>query len=158
MITTDPNHPDLKRGVDTEKVPQNKAYLVLSEEERAKGFIRPLRCSYVHKGRLYDKGLELLKVPETINGKTYHAIATVLANEDGSRKGGSYLTKDEVDQYNQNSGYVGGCGTLTTMAKPIAETYARDPNFYGATYCCGCQRHIGVHEFVWDGTNELVGS
>jgi hypothetical protein len=25
------------------------------------------------------------------------------------------------------------CGTLTTMAERLAETYARDPKFYGAT-------------------------
>ncbi len=37
-LTDDPNHPDLgKRGPDG----QNEAYLVLSEEERAQGFIRP---------------------------------------------------------------------------------------------------------------------
>ena len=50
------------------------------------------------------------------------------------------------------------CGTVTTMGQTIAETYARDPGFYGATFCCGCERHLPVSEFVWDGTNELVGS
>jgi len=27
---------------------QNEVYIVLSEEERAKGFVRPVRCRYVH--------------------------------------------------------------------------------------------------------------
>jgi hypothetical protein len=44
-LTDDPTHPDL--GVPGEGG-QNKMYLVLSEEERAKGFVRPLRRSYVH--------------------------------------------------------------------------------------------------------------
>ncbi len=44
------------------------------------------------------------------------------------------------------------CGTVTTMARAIAETYARDPRQYGATYCCGCQRHLPVGaggDFHW---------
>jgi hypothetical protein len=44
------------------------------------------------------------------------------------------------------------------MAQGIAETYARDPGFYGFTYCVGCGQHLPVAEFLWDGTNEKVGS
>lgn len=99
-LTTDPNDPDLTRGVDKEPIEQAKKYLVLSEEERAKGFVRPVRAEYVH-------------------------IV---------------------------------CGVRTRMGQAIAETYARDPNFYGATYCIGCRKHLPVSEFVWDGTNERVGS
>jgi hypothetical protein len=47
-LTTDPSDPELGRGVDNELVPQNKKYLVLSEEERAKRFVRPVRRTYVH--------------------------------------------------------------------------------------------------------------
>jgi hypothetical protein len=50
------------------------------------------------------------------------------------------------------------CGTNTRMSKEIAETYARDPKFYGSTYCLQCKKHLLVSEFVWEGTNELVGS
>lgn len=46
--TTDPNDPRLGHGPDNEPVPQNAAYLVLSEEERAKGFVRPYRDHYKH--------------------------------------------------------------------------------------------------------------
>jgi hypothetical protein len=49
--TTDPNDPRLVRGQDTEPRPQNEVYLVLSEEERAKGFVRPLRRAYKHVGK-----------------------------------------------------------------------------------------------------------
>jgi hypothetical protein len=51
------------------------------------------------------------------------------------------------------------CGTVTVMrSREICETYARDPKFYGATYCCGCGMHVPVSECLWDGTNEEVGS
>jgi hypothetical protein len=39
----------------------------------------------------------------------------------------------------------------------IAETFARDPKFYGATFCATCREHFAVCEFSWlDGTK--VGS
>lgn len=38
-----PDHRDFKKNG------QQKGYVVLSEEERAKGFIRPVRRTYVHK-------------------------------------------------------------------------------------------------------------
>jgi hypothetical protein len=79
---------------------QQKCYLVLSEEERAKGFIRPVRRSYTHKT----------------------------------------------------------CGVSTRMGLALCETYARQPSFYGATYCCGCGTHLPVEEFTWNEDGEVVGS
>ena len=92
--TSDPGDPRLGHGTDAEPVPMNEAYLVLSEEERAKGFTRPLRRSYTH--------------------------AT--------------------------------CGMVTTMGPALAETYATEPGFYGATYCAHCRMHRPVGEageFTW---------
>jgi hypothetical protein len=48
ICTTNPNHPGLRTGTDETPVPQNDAYLVLSQEEIAKGFVRPLRDIYRH--------------------------------------------------------------------------------------------------------------
>ncbi len=93
-LTTDPNHPDLQRGPaggETEPRPQNKVYLVLSEEERSKGFLKPVRNSYVH-----------LK-----------------------------------------------CNVTTSMGNALSETYARDPWFYGLTFCAGCLLHRPLAEFEW---------
>ena len=98
--TTDPTDPRLGRGVDDEPRPQQETYLVLSDEEKAKGFVRPVRRTYRHTS----------------------------------------------------------CGTTTTMAQAIAETYARDPKFYGATYCMACEMHRPVTEFVWDDDETVVGS
>lgn len=99
-LTTDPNDKRLHRGVDSEQTEQHDVYLVLSEEERTKGFVRPVRQKYIHKG----------------------------------------------------------CGVETVMGLALSETYARDPNFYGATYCVGCRKHLPVSEFFWSGTKETVGS
>lgn len=96
-LTDDPQDPSLTRGVDAPDSQPGMAetYLVLSEAERAAGFVRPVRLSYIH---------------------------TV-------------------------------CGTVTRMAQAIAETYARNPGFYGSTYCAHCRNHRPVGpdgEFVWD--------
>lgn len=99
-LTTDREDPELTHGNDEEPVGPAAAYLVLSDDELAKGFVRQLRTSYVHSE----------------------------------------------------------CGTKTTMNKKLAETYARDPKFYHGTYCTGCRMHRPVSEFVWDGTEEVVGS
>ncbi len=100
-ITTDRNDPELSL-IDPENG-QQMSYLVLSEEERKKGLVQPVRMSYNH-----------------------------------SR-----------------------CGTVTTMNKAIAETYARNPGYYGGTYCAKCQAHFPVGadgEFTWVGTDIKVGT
>jgi hypothetical protein len=101
--TTDPGDPGLRK---IRPDGQQENYLVLSEEERAKGFVRPVRAKYVHLA----------------------------------------------------------CGTVTTMGSALAETYARDPSFYGGTFCCHCGRHFPLRDekgganFVWDGDQSPVGS
>lgn len=53
-----------------------------------------------------------------------------------------------------------GKGLLLGKAA-LAETYARDPKFYGGTFCAGCHAHFPVGaggEFVWDHTEERVGT
>jgi len=50
------------------------------------------------------------------------------------------------------------CGGVTTMNFALAETYARDPKFYGGTYCVHCQKHRPVAEFVWEPGGSVVGS
>jgi hypothetical protein len=47
-ITDDPNDPRLTHGADDAPTEQAEVYLVLSEEERAKGYVRPVRRSYTH--------------------------------------------------------------------------------------------------------------
>jgi hypothetical protein len=46
--TDDPKVPHAQGGPDDEPVRQADVYLVMSEEERAKGYMRPLRFNYYH--------------------------------------------------------------------------------------------------------------
>jgi hypothetical protein len=48
-VTTDPTDPRLVHSDDESPRAQAEVYLVLSDAERSKGFVRPYRTSYVHK-------------------------------------------------------------------------------------------------------------
>lgn len=157
-LTTDPKDPRLGHGVDIEPVPQNDVYLILSEEERAKGFVRPVRKSYVHVGKKIElEGGKLRKLTkkEKEYYKDYGYYGYIKYPKDRSPLVGMFISKEEYDNIGK---HFGGCGTVTTMGIDLSETYARDPKFYGSTYCCECMKHLPVEEFVWYGTNEKVGS
>lgn len=75
-LTTDSNDPRLGHGSDDVKTSQAEVYLVLSEEERAKGYVRPLRNAYVHKvcGTVTSMGAALAETYATdpkFYGSTY---------------------------------------------------------------------------------------
>lgn len=156
-LTSDPDHPGIKRGAaDETPVPQNDVYLVLSESERAKGFVRPVRHSYRHVGIAGPRHpLRDLTDEEVERYSTYGYVKFEAYPKNESAAIGRFWTQAELDSVGK------GCGTVTTMPDAIAETYARNPHFYGATYCCGCMMHRKVGpdgEFVWNGTNERVGT
>lgn len=146
-LTTDPEDSRLGHGVDTEPIAQHEAYLILSEEKRAKGFVRPLRLSYRHVG-ITGPGHPLRDL--TDEEREIHAGRDYVKYEDyqGSegRVLGRFWTQAKLDAIGK------GCGAVTTMNEAIAATYSRDPAFYGATYCCGCRYHLPVGaqgEFTW---------
>jgi hypothetical protein len=162
-LTTDPNDKCLIDG--QKEKGQNECYLVLSEEERAKGFVRPVRSSYVHVGKPgYKPCMKNLRIL-TKEDEDYAVFCSMPENtedtlhKDGRCLSGTFATKEEYDQamagnYREKK----GCGAITSMGLVLSETYARNPKFYGATYCVGCHVHHPVDEFVWDGTDERVGS
>ncbi len=130
----------------------HKDYWVLSPEERAKGFVRPVRRTYKHVGDRPKFPLRDLTSEEQIRyaGCNYTKFEQYL-EADGSSVSGRFWTEARLNS---------GCGTLTTMGDAIAETYARNPEFYGATFCGQCRDHYPVGEkgeFEWlDGSK--VGS
>lgn len=126
----------------------HKDYYVLSQEEIDKGFTRSLRFSYKHVGIRPKYPLRDLTEDE----KKRHKGFGYVKYEDYPEKDGI------VGKYWTDKGLESGCGTITTMGAKIAETYARDPKFYGSTFCCACKTHFPVGEFVWDGDEEVVGS
>ncbi len=128
---------------------QQNDYVILTDEERAKGFVRPVRCSYVHVGiRPKYPTRELTdEQKEQHEGSDY--VAYEKYPEDDSIVG-RFWTQKDLDS---------GCGGVTTMGLALGETYARDPEFYGSTFCCKCKDHFPVAEFIWDdGSKEVVGS
>lgn len=153
-ITTDRNDPRLGHGIDKEPISQHDTYLVLSEEERAKGFVRPLRTTYIHVGAQGPKyTLRDLtdEQKERYAGSGYVKFEAYTESE--SPATGRYWTQEQLDNVGK------GCNTETTMGLAIAETYARNPHFYGATYCCCCRKHLSIDEFIWaDGSDGRVGS
>ena len=149
-LTTDPNDPRLGHGVDLNPGPQHDTYLVLSEEERAKGFVRPVRCSYRHVGLRPKYPLRDLTPEEKANYADVGYVKFEVYPASNHPVTGRFWTQAELE--------TKGCGTVTTMGLALAETYARNNKFYGFTYCCTCQKHRPVEEFVWEGTDETVGS
>jgi hypothetical protein len=100
LCTTDGRSPADARASQTNTTGQHPSYIVLCDDERSKGFVRPYRDTYKHAK----------------------------------------------------------CGSVTTMGRKLSETYARDPGFYGATFCCACNAHYPVAEFVWTADGQVVGS
>lgn len=141
------NSPDY-REID-QMTGMQKAYVVLSAEERAKGFTRPVRRSYRHIGRVFGelKDLDPVADAEQI-AKGYVKLEARV--HEGKILGWAFLKPEDLKS---------GCGgNPTTMGLAISETYARDPRFYGSTFCSFCKVHFPVGEFVWYETDERVGS
>lgn len=123
---------------------QHTAYWILSEEERSKGFIRPLRHSYTHVGKEGPKyPLRDLTPEEETRYKDFKYIKYEEYPKGESSVVGRFWTQADLDRVGN------GCGSTTTMSRPIAETYARDPHFYGATFCVACRTHLPLEEFIW---------
>lgn len=151
--TTDPQDPRLTHGVDTEPTGQAPVYLVLSEQERAQGFQRPFRDTYRHVGAPRPQWpLRDLTEDERARYEGCAYVAYEPYPPDRAPTLGRYWTQAQLDAVGD------GCLSDTVMAREIAETYARQPAFYGATYCVGCRRHLPVAEFVWVADGTRVGS
>lgn len=153
-LTTDATDPRLGHGVDAEPIPQHEVYLVLSPEERAKGFVRPLRRSYTHVGPTGPENAlrDLTKAEVERWGQFNYAKFEPYPPREESSLTGRFWTHAQLDAVGK------GCNASTKMGLDLCETYAREPKFYGATYCVGCQMHKAVGEFVWDEDGQVVGS
>ena len=144
---------DDSRGAPTdERLPdgQYKDHWILPEEERVKGFVRPVRRSYVHVGPVGPENPLRDLTEEEVERHRGMAYMKYEAYPDEKEtvKIGRFWTQEQLDCVTS-----GGCEIWTLMPMPIAETYARDPGFYGSTFCGGCLEYLPVGtkgEFVWE--------
>ena len=135
-----------------------KGYVVLSEEERAKGFVEPVRNSYTHIGRKIC-GHDFGAYEGGVLGE--HLVCGDVPGHDADHGSHRMLADSKKMARLESLGYFGGCGATTTMGRSLAETYAAKPTFYSGTYCTMCGTHFSVGEggeFVWSGTLIRVGS
>lgn len=162
FATTDgkPPHPEYSGDAAPAPQPinpetgQHRAYWVLSEAERAKGFVRPVRVAYVHAGVRPTYPLRDLTAEEREWDAGHSYVKYEPYPDEKSPALGRFWTQAEL---------TSGCGSETRMALSIAETYARQPGFYGKTFCTHCRDHFLVEEFRWldsEGrmTDEVLGS
>lgn len=137
---------------------QYRDHWVLSPEERGKGFVRPVREKYVHVGIDGPKfPLRDLNEKEKEFGIKQGWVKFEEYPEDYEGAAlGRMWSQEQLDSVGS------GCGTVTRMPSSCAETYARQPSFYGSTFCCGCGKYLPVGkdgEFVWDDArDERVGT
>lgn len=147
--------PDSARRPDGQHVD----HWVLSAEERAKGFVRPVRDTYRHVGiagptyplrDLTEEDLERFG-----GGPTGYAKYEEYPRSPDQTALGRFWTQEQLNKIGN------GCGIETRMPQAIAETYAAVPGYYGSTFCCGCGEYLPVGrdgEFVWADTTERVGT
>ena len=153
-VVYDREDPSLAEG-QKNPIGQHAVYPVLWPEGRTKGFVRPVRNKYTHKGQRLRGTVRPLTDEEKETYGQYGYVGFVSAPASESPIIGTYLTQEMLGKFDGE--YIQGCGVSTKMRSELAETYARDPKFYGATFCVGCNRHLPVDEFEWE-DGETVGS
>jgi hypothetical protein len=156
VCTTSGEPVDKVRAEQTERTGQHKAYVVLCEEERAKGFVRPYRDRYTHIGRAICGKYLHMEGNTRLGG--YIDVCTMEPKHEGECIVFTTLVQPDAAKAQQGGFWPVGCGTVTTMGRALSETYARDPKFYGATFCCDCNKHLPVAEFVWTADGQTVGA
>jgi hypothetical protein len=158
LDTTSGEPPEKVRAEQTEPTGQHKAYVVLSAEECARGFVRPYRDKYKHVGAPGPK-YPLRDLDDEAVARyadfSYVKFEGYPSGSPETREGsvtGRFWTQPQLDAIDK------GCGTVTSMGRTLSETYARDPKFYSHTFCVHCNKHPPVEEFVWTADGERVGS
>ena len=131
---------------------QHTSYWVLSEEERSKGFIRPHRTAYRHEVPRPQYALHDLTAEESSGPLSQWSYVKFEAYPSDAALAGRYWTQQQLERAER------GCGAVTTMSLALSQTYARNPKFYGSTFCSACRTHFPVGEFRWVDDGQVVGS
>lgn len=106
-------------------------------------FVRPVRYSYCHVGIRPKYPTRELTEEENRRYFGFDYVLYEIYPESEAPITGKFWTKKQLNS---------GCNSVTSMPTRLAETYARNPSFYGRTFCCGCGDYYPVGErgeFVW---------
>lgn len=77
--------------------------------------------------------------------------------QDGQYENYPTVDEGEFEQKPRKTYIHQDCGKATTMSAELAESVARDPTYYGKTFCAECGEHVPVDEVEWeDGSNWVV--
>lgn len=154
ICTTNGKPVDEVLANQTESTGQHAGYLVLCPDERAKGFVRPYRDEYKHVGERPTYPIRDLTPDQLLRYQDYGYIKFEAYPEDSIESNNGTSS----GRYWTDAMLKSGCGTTTKMGRDLSETYARDPEFYGSTFCVRCNVHRPVAEFVWTMDGLRVGS
>lgn len=127
------------------KTGMQKGYIVLSPEERAKGFMKPVRRSYIHESRSVCGKMQP-KNDKRIGGSR-HMCGRAYPHEGEC---GQWKLVSQPEHARAERAHRTSCGVMTTMGLGLAETYARNPHFYSGTFCVGCHAHFPLNQFYWE--------
>jgi hypothetical protein len=151
MLTSgEPVPPDRSHVTIDPATGMQRGYIVLTPEERAKGFVKPVRRSYRHNTRTVCAKLQGADPLHRIGG-TRH-VCTLPQNHEGPCGAWRFVTQPEHAKLDHE--HRMDCGGVTTMGTALAETYARDPHFYSGTFCARCKAHFPLAEFTWEPDGE----
>lgn len=70
--------------------------------------------------------------------------------EDGQYENYPTIDEGEFEQPVRRTYRHEECDTTTSMREDIAESVARDPEYYSKTFCHGCGKHVPVDEVHWE--------
>lgn len=151
--TTDPNDPKIYELDPT--TGQLKSYLVLPQLEpelgKEKLWKRPYRDAYRHTGKGPSYPTRRLTEQEELQHQGSRYVSFEPYPPIRYPITGRFWTQQQLEESR-------GCGQVTVLGSALAETYARDPKFYGATFCFHCRKHLPVDQFAWVKDSQQVGS
>lgn len=99
-----------------------------------------LQVSTTTDGKPARPGFETAGAPAPIDTRTGQHESYWILSEEERAKG---FTRPYRNKYLHLK-----CGTVTSMGQALSETYARDPKYYGATFCCACSKHFPLRAYL----------
>lgn len=75
---------------------------------------------------------------------------------DGQFENHPKIEEGEFEQEPRDTYIHEECGGSTTMKGELPESVARDPSYYGKTFCKTCEEYVPVEEVHWEDGEDWV--